>query len=169
VAPFGQRLVGCQAQRCWEEIMTSSDFATRKQAVQQYNAGTREGSRRGGQHSCSVFLHCLLLPILPPRVSLVARSYGHHAPLLPLRPVCLPAHQAPSGGLLCPSAHICPPTYPAPLPSAPSACPCSPPLPQAGPGGGAHKVRHLLHNKVPQPGGGAGAHLHRWVGWSERG
>ena len=41
VAPFGQKLVGCQAQRCWEEVMTSSDFATRKQAVQQYNTGTR--------------------------------------------------------------------------------------------------------------------------------
>lgn len=41
VAPFGQSLVGCQAERCWQEVLASSDFAARQAAVAEYNAAHR--------------------------------------------------------------------------------------------------------------------------------
>lgn len=47
VAPFGQRLDGCQARRCWEEVLASSGFEQRLEAVQQHNAG--------GWRSCAVW------------------------------------------------------------------------------------------------------------------
>lgn len=39
VAHFGMRLDGCQAERCWEEVLASSGFAARKAAAEAHNAG----------------------------------------------------------------------------------------------------------------------------------
>ncbi|PSC76668.1 Xanthine dehydrogenase [Micractinium conductrix] len=37
LAPFGQALVGCQAQRCWDDVMASSGYAARNASVEVYN------------------------------------------------------------------------------------------------------------------------------------
>lgn len=39
LAPFGQALVGCQAQRCWDDVMASSGYAARNASVEVYNKG----------------------------------------------------------------------------------------------------------------------------------
>jgi hypothetical protein len=39
LATCGQRLVGCQAQRCWQEAWHLADFPARKAAVEAFNKG----------------------------------------------------------------------------------------------------------------------------------
>ena len=57
VAPFGQQLDGCQAQRCWEEVVASSTFEQRQAAVQQHNAGgAQQLSRRLPLRRCLIWL-----------------------------------------------------------------------------------------------------------------
>lgn len=38
---FGQRLEGCQARRCWEEVHTLSGWAAREADVAAFNAANR--------------------------------------------------------------------------------------------------------------------------------
>jgi xanthine dehydrogenase molybdopterin-binding subunit B len=39
VAFFGQKLVGCQAERCWQEVWESSAYPERRKAVEEFNKG----------------------------------------------------------------------------------------------------------------------------------
>ncbi|EFN53303.1 hypothetical protein CHLNCDRAFT_136969 [Chlorella variabilis] len=41
VTHFGQKLVGCQAEACWQEVWDSSEYSARREAVAQYNAAHR--------------------------------------------------------------------------------------------------------------------------------
>jgi xanthine dehydrogenase/oxidase len=41
VAFFGQKLVGCQAERCWQEVWESSAYPERRKAVEEFNKAHR--------------------------------------------------------------------------------------------------------------------------------
>ena len=141
VTHFGQKLVGCQAEACWQEVWDSSEYSARREAVAQYNAGTT-GRRAAYRGAAPGLCRCRL--VLPHARNPLHR---HHRP-----------HTTHRSALPPPLTHNnnpCPPHPPSRR---------SPPLPQARPGHHPHQVWHLLHHQVFEPGGGAGARVHRWAG-----
>lgn len=92
VAHFGQRLDGCQAQRCWDDVMASSDYAARAAAVAAYNKGTlwlRWLLELVLAAACR--LEAMLAACLPHEA---ARRRALH-PLPPPPPLPVPARRAP--------------------------------------------------------------------------
>ena len=112
VAPFGQRLDGCQARRCWEEVLASSDFAARRAAVAEHNAGALAGWVRSsglGNVECGCGRGCTS--------SAACRRCVASAPP---PPCCPAAHRSRSRGLAVAPAKRGPPLH---LQSCPAMCP----------------------------------------------
>lgn len=106
VAPFGQALVGCQAQRCWDDVVASSDFETRQAAVAEFNAGVQRHAAgccarwmcREQQSAAAVLSLSAALPLACPwclseelstLVATAACGDPQHTGLVMLAPVCL--------------------------------------------------------------------------------